>query len=110
MSSKAVVIISTAEKAKALTGILFATNAQKNKWLDDVKVIFFGPFENLVCEDEEVARTAAQLLEFETPVACKKLSDRDEITAKLEDLGYKVEYVGTLISDFIKQGYAPLVF
>jgi hypothetical protein len=45
------VIISTAEKDKALTGILYAKNAQKNNWVDDVRVIFFGPFENLVCED-----------------------------------------------------------
>jgi len=32
MSSKVMVIISTAEKAKALTGIMYAVNAQKNKW------------------------------------------------------------------------------
>jgi len=31
MSSKVMVIISTAEKAKALTGIMYAVNAQKHK-------------------------------------------------------------------------------
>ena len=45
MASKIMVIISTAEKEKALTGIMYAVNAQKNGWVDEVKVVFFGPFE-----------------------------------------------------------------
>ena len=110
MTAKIVIVISTGEKEKALTGIMYAFNAQKNKWLDDVKVIFFGPFEDLVCEDHEVAELAAQLLEFETPIACKRLSDNAGISDKLEKLGYQVEYVGTIISGLIKQGYAPMVF
>ncbi|MBW1697759.1 MAG: hypothetical protein JRH18_10740 [Deltaproteobacteria bacterium] len=110
MSSKIVVIISTGEKEKAFTAIMYATNAQKNKWLDEVKVVFFGPFENLICQDEEVADFASQLLDFETPVACKRLSDEAGISDKLKSLGYDVEYVGSIISELIKQGYAPMVF
>jgi hypothetical protein len=110
MSSKVMVIISTAEKAKALTGIMYAVNAQKNKWIDDIKVIFFGPFENLLCEDEEVVKAASNLLEYETPIACKFLSDRDGISDKLKDLGVNVDYVGTIISGFIAEGYVPMVF
>jgi hypothetical protein len=104
------VIISTAEKQKALTGIMYATNAQKKKWVDDVKVIFFGPFENLMCEDEEVAQAASGLLDYQTPIACKFLSDRDNISSKLEELGVNVDYVGSLISGYIDEGYVPLVF
>jgi hypothetical protein len=110
MAWKAVVIISTGEKEKALTGIMYAFNAQKNKWLDEVKVIFFGPFEDLLCEDEEVADFASQLLEHETPIACKRLSDNAGISGKLEELGYRVEYIGSIISNAIKDGYVPMVF
>ena len=110
MASKVVVILSSAEKEKAFTGIMYATNAQKNKWLDEVKVIFFGPFEDLVCADEEVADFASQLLDFETPVACKRLSDNAGISDRLEGMGYDVEYVGKIISDLIKEGYMPMVF
>lgn len=110
MASKVVVIISTGEKEKAYTGIMYATNAQKNKWLEDVKVVFFGPFEDLICSDEEVADFASQLLEFETPVACKRLSDNAGTSERLKSLGYDVEYVGTIISDWIKKGYVPMVF
>jgi hypothetical protein len=110
MASKVMVIVSTAEKDKALTGIMYAVNAQKNKWVDDLKVIFFGPFENLMCEDEEVAKTASRLLDYETPIACKFLSDRDGISQKLEKMGVNVDYVGALISGYIEEGYTPLVF
>lgn len=110
MASKVMVIISTAEKAKALTGIMYAVNAQKNKWIDDVKVIFFGPFENLICEDDEVVNAASQLLDYETPIACKFLSDRDDVSAKLENLGYTVDYVGSMISAFVEDGYIPMIF
>ncbi len=110
MASKVMVIISTAEIQKALTGIMYATNAQKNKWVDEVKVIFFGPFENLICEDEEVAQAASHLLDYQTPIACKFLSDRDDISGKLEDLGVNVDYVGSLISAYIDEGFVPLVF
>lgn len=110
MASKVLVIVSTAEKQKALTGIMYAVNAQKNKWVDDLKVVFFGPFENLLCADEEVAAAAAQLLDYEAPVACKFLSDRDGISPHLEKLGVNVDYVGTIISAYLEEGYAPLVF
>ena len=110
MASKVMVIISTAEKDKAMTGIMYAVNAQKNKWVDDLKVIFFGPFENLVCDDEEVAQAASKLLDYETPIACKFLSDRDGISGNLEKMGINVDYVGSLISGYIEEGYVPMVF
>ena len=110
MSSKVIVIISTAEKDKALTGILYAKNAQKNKWIDEVRVIFFGPFENLVCEDDEIIKAASELLDYQTPIACKFLSDKSGTSDRLEELGFNVEFVGSLISDSIKAGFIPMVF
>jgi len=110
MASKVMVIVSTGEKNKALTGIMYAVNAQKNKWVEDLKVIFFGPFENLLCEDEAVAQAASRLLDYETPIACKFLSDRDGISEKLENMGINVDYVGAMISGYIEKGYIPLVF
>ena len=110
MSSNVLIVLSTGEKEKALTGLLYAVNAQKNKWLEDVKVIFFGPFEKLVCEDDEVVDAASQLLEYQTPVACKFLSDQDGVSDKLSELGFDVQYVGSMVSDYIKKGYTPMIF
>ncbi|OEF99069.1 hypothetical protein BHF71_02485 [Vulcanibacillus modesticaldus] len=110
MSSKVVIIISTGEKEKALTGMMYAANALKNKWLDDVKVVFFGPSEKLISQDQELQELSSKILKYQTPVACKFISDNEEISNDLEKLGYRIDYVGALISDFIKEGYIPIVF
>ena len=110
MSANVLVILSSGEKEKALTGIMYAVNSQKNQWLENVKVVFFGPFERLICEDESVAKAASRLLEYETPIACKFISDDTDLSGKLEELGYDVEYVGTIISEYIQMGYVPMVF
>ena len=110
MNAKVLVIISSGEKAKALTGLMYARNAKERGWMDEVKVIFFGPSENLLVQDEDIQDMAKQISQTEKPVACKFLSDRDGISEKIEEIGVNVDYVGTIISDLIKEGYAPLVF
>ncbi len=110
MSDKALVILSTGEKDKAITGLLWATNALKNRWMEDVKVLFFGPFESLLAEDEEVQKWASQLFEYQTPTACKFISDSNQVSEKLTSLGVQIEYVGQMVADYIKEGYAPMVF
>jgi hypothetical protein len=110
MSSKLLVIIATGEKEKALTGLMYASRTLSEGWMDKVKVIFFGPSERLLVEDEYIAQTAKEICAVEKPIACKFISDRDGISVKIQDLGLKVDYVGTIISDLIKDGYIPMVF
>lgn len=110
MGKKVLLILSTAEKEKALAGTLYGVNAIRNKWLDDVKVCFFGPFESLLAEDEEVQQAVAKLAEYQAPVACKFISDSSGVTDKLAQLGIELEYVGQMVSDYISEGYVPLVF
>ena len=108
MSSKVCVIIASSERNVVLTALMYATNAKKKNWMDDVKVIFFGPSENLLAEDKEVQEALQELTK--DCVACKALADRDGISDRVSQLGVKVEYVGTLISDYMKAGYHPMVW
>lgn len=110
MEKKVLIILSTAEKDKAMTGILYATNALKNEWLSEVKLCFFGPFEKLLAEDEEVQKYVDKLANLQPPVACKFISDNHGVTEKLTLLGIDTQYVGKLVSDYINEGYVPLVF
>ena len=48
MSLKVLVIIATGEKEKALAGLMYAGNALKFGWLEDLKVVLFGPSERLI--------------------------------------------------------------
>ena len=110
MSSKLLVIIATGEKEKALTGLMYASRTLAEGWMDKVKVIFFGPSERLLVEDENIAQIAKEICAVEKSIACKFISDRDGISEKIEDIGLEVDYVGTIISDLIKDGYIPMVF
>ncbi len=110
MSDKLLIMIATGEKKKALAGLLYAVNAIKHKWIPEVRVIFFGPSEALLVEDDDVQVWAEKLKEYQVPLACKFISDRDGVSDALEGLGIDVEFVGTMVSDLIKEGYTPMVF
>jgi len=110
MSDKALVIISTGEVEKALTGLMWARNGLRFGWMEDIRVIFFGPAQKLLLEDERVRKMAQEIAEGEKPIFCKYISDQEGNSEKIEELGMDVQYVGTIISDFIKDDYVPMVF
>ena len=89
---------------------MYARNAIKREWLDDVKIIYFGPSEQLIYNDIDVANAAIELASMGESYACKAISDRDGISEKIDSMGVKVEYVGSIISEHIKQGYVPMVW
>jgi len=110
MPAKVLVIIATAEKGKAETGLMYAGNALKYNWLADVKVFLFGPAEKLLSADKDLQKMMTPILEHQPPVACKAIADNQGLSPALEALGYKVDYVGSLISGYIAEGYVPMVF
>ncbi len=111
MHDRVIVIIATAEAAKARTGAMYALNAMKHGWLEDVKLVLFGPAEQLFLEDLEFQDLVKQYMDLaKTPLACKYLSDRDGSSGRLRDLGLDVQFVGAPISEAIREGYLPMVW
>ena len=110
MSSKLLVIVATSDKEKAQTALMYAKNAMKRGWLDDVKVVYFGPSEKMIVEDPILSDQAQDIAEAGGSIACKYISDRDGVSEKIEKLGVQVEYVGNIVSDLIKDGYIPMVW
>ena len=112
MASKVFVIISSGDREVALeVGLVYPLNTVKNHWMDEVKVIFFGPSEKAAAYDSEVQSRIKELQKLGVEVlACKWCSDRMEITGILEEAGIKVEYVGRGISEMLKDGWASLTF
>ena len=112
MANKVFALVSTADREVALEiGLIYPLNAAKNKWLDEVKVIFFGPSEKLAAYNVDVQTRIKELMDNSVEVlACKWCSDRMNITPLLENLGIKVVYVGSIISQLIKDEWAQLTF
>jgi hypothetical protein len=112
MPSKFFALVSSADREVALeVGLIYPLNAAKKGWMDEVKVIFFGPSEKVVANDAEVQGRIKELLEAGVEVlACKWCADRMGISEKLEATGVKVVYVGSIISDLLKEGWASLTF
>ena len=111
MQDRIVVIIGTAEGAKAEAGAMYAVNALKHGWMRDVRLFFFGPAESLLLKDEDLQELAREFQrQGGQPVACRFLADREGTSADLTELGLKVEYVGVQISELIREGYVPMVW
>ena len=111
MKKKLLVIISTGEKEKARIGAMYAKNALLQGWMEDVKIIIFGPAQALLLEDSELQDFVKEVSAMEsTPIACSYISDRDKNREELESLGVLIEPVGSIISDYINDGYIPMIW
>ncbi len=108
---KILIIISTAEREKAMAGLMYARNARENRWFDDVRIVLFGPFEHLIAEDKELHDLGLETFKVVArPVACKAFADQLKVSEALKELGCEIEQVGGIISECIRTGYVPLVF
>jgi hypothetical protein len=112
MSNRVFVIVSSADREVVLEpGFLYPLNAKKKKWMDEVKVIIFGPAEKLVASDVKLQEKVKKLLaEGIEVMACKWCSDHWQISDQLEEIGIKVEYVGSVMSQLLQDGWASLTF
>jgi hypothetical protein len=112
LANKLFVILARGDKEVALEMALFYPyTLAKEKYLDEVKVILFGPSEKLVARDKNVQKRIKKLQEVNVAIsACKYCSDRMGVSDKLEKLGITVEYVSKGIAQMIKDGWASLSF
>jgi hypothetical protein len=112
MANKTFVILATSDKDVALEIALFYPyTLAKEKYMDEVKVIIFGPSEKLVAHDKDVQKRIKKLQGVGVTIsACKYCSDRMGVSEKLEKLGITVEYVSAGIAQMLKDGWASLTF
>lgn len=111
MAVKALVIVSSESIGKALTGIMWATNALRHGWVDDVELVFFGPVERYIAEGEEKIVNA--IYEYSQikgkPLACRRIAELEGMVDKLEGK-VNLVYVGSIIAGLLEKGYVPMVF
>ena len=112
MATRLFVLLSSGDKEVALeVGLAYPLTLVKNKWMDEVKVIVYGPSEKLAAYDAEVQERLKELQENGIEVMlCKYCADRMNITDILEGAGFKVVYVSPIMAQMIKDGWASLTF
>ena len=107
---KALVIISSADE-RAIPGLMWAVNAIKNGWAEDVEVILFGPAERAVAKGDELFIPWIEKLGElgKLPMACRRIAEVEGFVGPLEKYT-KVEYVGRIIAEKLEEGYVPMTF
>ena len=111
-SSKLLVVWSSADREVALHNVFMYThNAKKNGWWDEVRLLLWGPSDRLLAEDEELqTRLRAAMADGVEVLACKACSDRLGVSEGLEALGVNVFYVGTALTEMLKEGWTTLTY
>jgi len=111
MTSKLLIIIASENPEVIKTALTYTYTAYKERWLDDIKLVFFGPSEKTLAKEEELQPTISKLQrEGIIPLACKAVAQEENIEEKLIDLGITVEYIGSYISQKIREGYQTQVW
>jgi hypothetical protein len=111
-SDKLVVLWTSAdpETAKSMV-FMYAGNAKRYNWFNEVTLIIWGPSAKLAAENKEIQKEIAQMKEagvrIEACIACAQMFGVDGI---LRQLNYDVKGMGKPLTDYLKQGYKVLTF
>ncbi len=90
---------------------MYAFNAQKNGWWDQITLLVWGSSAKLSSEDEDIQASLKRMKEQGVELlACKGCADQYGVSSKLEELGIEVKYTGTYLTDFIKSGKKVISF
>ena len=111
-SSKLVVLWTSGDREVALKMVfMYAYNAKKNNWWDEIRFIVWGPSSKLLSEDTELQEYIRKMISEGVDVqACKACADSYGVTGKLEDLGIPVKYLGKPLTDLLKSGWISITF
>ena len=117
-SGNIVVLIKSGNAEDIFFGLLFADRAIKNQWMDNVKVILWGPAQKTLAELPEssdqiklMKSIMAQGGKSSRIWACKACADRYGVADKMGTLGCEVFHVGNdhVISHQVGLSYPVLV-
>jgi hypothetical protein len=111
-SNSLVVIWSSNDRDVALNMVfMYALNAKRRGWWDDVRLIVWGPASKLLTEDRGLQ---TQIMEMKTAgvivEACKACAENYDVAEQLERLGIDVYYIGKQLTEYIKEGRHVLTF
>jgi hypothetical protein len=102
---KLVIVWTSGDKEVAVKMVfLYAINAQKYNWWEDITLLIWGPSAKLITEDEDLQIKLKKTIDSGIEVlACKGCADSYGVSDELEKLGVTVRYTGVDLTNFIKE-------
>lgn len=98
------------EVHKELT-LRLALNTLKKKWMEEVRVILWGPTEKLAIENSWFQEQIKLLIDSGLEVyACKASSDEYGVSQQLSEIGVNVDYMGRFTMKMLKEGWNQMTF
>jgi hypothetical protein len=88
---------------------MYAFNCKKYAWMDNIRLLVWGPSAKLLSEDQELQARLKDLKEAGVELyACKGCADMYGISEKLSSLGVNVMYTGKMLADLQQHGWYVL--
>jgi hypothetical protein len=100
-TAKQLIVWTSGDREVALKMVfMYAYNCQKRGWMDQVRLLVWGPSAKLLTEDEELQENLKGLKEVGVELyACKGCADLYGVSDALTALGVTVQYTGTMLAD-----------
>ena len=90
------------ETAKKMI-LIYAKNAKKNNWWDEIQLIIWGESTKVVKETAELQAEIKEVITVGVDVvACKWCADGYEASELLEQIGVRVFYTGETLTEYLQ--------
>ena len=109
---KLVILWTSGDREVALKMVfMYAGNAPRNGWWEDITLIVWGPSAPLLVQDSELQEKMAEMVQEGVKLeACKACSDSYGVSDQLAGLGIDVKYMGEPLTAYLKEGCRVLTF
>ncbi|MBN1292422.1 MAG: DsrE family protein [Candidatus Latescibacteria bacterium] len=110
--SKLAIVWTSGDRDVALKMVfMYANNAKKNKWFDQVRLVVWGPSSLLLSVDKELQDYVKTMkdngVELQACIACSNMYG---VTEKLRELGIEVKGMGQPLTEMLKSDWNTLTF
>jgi len=91
--------------------LMYAHNAMRNEWFDEVVLIVWGPSAKLLSEDLPLQKKIKAMKEDGVDLkACIDCADSYGVTEKLRSLGIEVKGMGRPLTEMLQSDWKVLTF
>ncbi|WP_321281307.1 DsrE family protein [Marinifilum fragile] len=110
--NKLAIVWTSADKEVAEKMVfMYAYNAAKFEWWDEINFIIWGPSSKLLSEDKDLQDYIKKMKEAGINVyACKACADMYKVSDKLSKIGIEVKYMGKPLTQYLQKDYKVITF